>query len=54
MRRPVIARAFLFWKSHGSVACIGDKSAAGDDLAAVGADQLQRALDQFGGDAAAA
>ena len=33
---------------------IDDKAAAGDDLASVGADQFERALDQFGSDAAAA
>ena len=36
------------------VQIIHDKTAAGDDLQAVGADQLQRALDQFGRDTAAA
>src|SRR3954466_14182015 len=33
---------------------VDDKATAGNHLAAVGADQLQRTLDQFGGDAAAA
>src|ERR1700688_661010 len=33
---------------------IDHKTAAGDDLQSVGADQLQRALHQFGGDATAA
>jgi hypothetical protein len=32
---------------------VDDEAAAGDDLASVGADQFERALDQFGGDAAA-
>ena len=32
---------------------IHHKTAAGDDLASVGADQFQRAHDQFGGDATA-
>src|SRR6266404_7722581 len=36
------------------VQVIRDKTAAGDDLQSVGADQLQRAVHQFGGDAAAA
>jgi hypothetical protein len=37
-----------------STQVIHDKAAAGDDLAAIGADQLERALDEFGSNAAAA
>ena len=37
-----------------SAQIIHDEAAAGDDLAAVGADQFERAPDQFGSNAAAA